>query len=126
LVESGRVYLPEDAPWLTDFLEEVSSFPAAPHDDMVDALSQALNYTRGGYGGVYEFTRANAELYARGEEPVRDDSWRNWYDEETARLRAIRNTCAVCRRPVSGTGIDQGAKRFHLECFAKSEKVNAK
>jgi predicted phage terminase large subunit-like protein len=46
LVESGRVALPESAPWLSDFLEEVSSFPAAPHDDQVDALSQALAYLR--------------------------------------------------------------------------------
>jgi predicted phage terminase large subunit-like protein len=47
IVESGRVYLPESAAWLGDFLDEVSSFPAAPHDDQVDALSQALNYLRG-------------------------------------------------------------------------------
>jgi predicted phage terminase large subunit-like protein len=49
LVESGRVYLPESAPWLADFLEEISSFPAAPHDDMVDALTQGLNHVREAY-----------------------------------------------------------------------------
>ena len=47
LIESGRVYLPETAPWLADFIDELSSFPAAPHDDMVDAFAQALNYMRG-------------------------------------------------------------------------------
>ncbi len=47
IVESGRVYLPESAAWLADFLDEASSFPAAPHDDQIDALSQALNYLRG-------------------------------------------------------------------------------
>jgi predicted phage terminase large subunit-like protein len=46
LVESGRVALPESAPWLSDFLDEVSSFPAAPHDDQVDAISQCLAYLR--------------------------------------------------------------------------------
>jgi predicted phage terminase large subunit-like protein len=46
LVESGRVFLPDQAAWLADFLDEVTSFPAAPHDDQVDALSQALNYMR--------------------------------------------------------------------------------
>ena len=40
LVESGRVVLPESAPWLNDFIEDVISFPAAPHDDQVDALCQ--------------------------------------------------------------------------------------
>jgi predicted phage terminase large subunit-like protein len=49
LVESGRVCVPDAAPWLADFLEEVTSFPAAPHDDMVDALTQALNWMRGSY-----------------------------------------------------------------------------
>ena len=46
MVEAGKVYLPEGAPWLADFIEEISSFPAAPHDDQVDALSQALNFVR--------------------------------------------------------------------------------
>jgi len=46
LVESGRVFLPDQAGWLRDFLDEVTSFPAAPHDDQVDALSQALGYLR--------------------------------------------------------------------------------
>ena len=47
MVESGRVILPTDAPWLSDFLEEVTSFPSAPHDDITDALTQALSYLRG-------------------------------------------------------------------------------
>ncbi len=44
LCETGNVLLPEAAPWLADFLDEVSSFPAAPHDDQVDALTQVLNF----------------------------------------------------------------------------------
>jgi predicted phage terminase large subunit-like protein len=46
LVESGRVHLPETAPWLADFMDEANGFPAAPHDDQIDALSQALSYLR--------------------------------------------------------------------------------
>jgi predicted phage terminase large subunit-like protein len=42
MVEAGKVLLPEGAPWLADFIEEISSFPAAPHDNQVDVLSQAL------------------------------------------------------------------------------------
>ncbi len=44
LVESGRVLLPAAAGWLADFLDEVSAFPSAPHDDQVDCMSQALSY----------------------------------------------------------------------------------
>ena len=52
LVEAGRVYLPDSAPWLMDYLDELSSFPAAPHDDMVDATTQALNYLRSQSSGT--------------------------------------------------------------------------
>lgn len=46
LIESGRVYLPAQATWLADFLDELSSFPAAPHDDQVDAFTQGLGFLR--------------------------------------------------------------------------------
>ena len=47
-VESGHVLLPEGAPWLDDFLGEISSFPVGAKDDQVDALSQALIYMTAG------------------------------------------------------------------------------
>jgi len=56
LVESGRVFVPSEAPWLADFLDEVTSFPAAPHDDQVDALAQALTYLRGAGRQEYSYT----------------------------------------------------------------------
>jgi predicted phage terminase large subunit-like protein len=57
LVESGRCFLPASASWLSDFLEEISSFPAAPHDDMVDALAQSLNHVResGSYSSMSQY-----------------------------------------------------------------------
>ena len=42
LIESGKVYLPEKADWLDEFLHEMTMFPAGKHNDQVDALSQAL------------------------------------------------------------------------------------
>ena len=46
LFESGNVYLPypEEKQWVNDFVEEITQFPSAPHDDQVDAMSQALDY----------------------------------------------------------------------------------
>ena len=44
LIESGRVLFPESAPWLYDVIEELSSFPKGPHDDVVDSLTQAIAY----------------------------------------------------------------------------------
>jgi predicted phage terminase large subunit-like protein len=46
IIEAGKVFLPENAPWLPDFLEEMASFPNGLHDDIVDSTSQALNYLR--------------------------------------------------------------------------------
>lgn len=41
-VEAGDVHLPARAQWVPAFLEEVAQFPHGAHDDMVDAMSQAL------------------------------------------------------------------------------------
>lgn len=41
-VESGNVLLPIDAPWLSDFLSESSSFPGGAHDDQLDPMFDAL------------------------------------------------------------------------------------
>lgn len=35
----NKVYLPRNAPWLADFLDELLSFPAGAHDDQVDFVS---------------------------------------------------------------------------------------
>ena len=42
-VECGRVFLVEGS-WNEAFLEEVSGFPNAPHDEDVDLLGYAINY----------------------------------------------------------------------------------
>ena len=34
----GKVYLPQNAPWVADLLSELTAFPAGKHDDQVDAL----------------------------------------------------------------------------------------
>jgi predicted phage terminase large subunit-like protein len=47
LCEAGKVFLPESAPWLNDYLDELCTFPAGVHDDSVDSTTMALNYLRG-------------------------------------------------------------------------------
>lgn len=44
LVEGGRVWLPAEAPWLQDFLDETAAFPGGRYNDFCDSLSQALTY----------------------------------------------------------------------------------
>jgi predicted phage terminase large subunit-like protein len=41
-IESGNVCLPQDAPWLSDFLAEIASFPSGVHDDQIDPMFDAI------------------------------------------------------------------------------------
>lgn len=43
-IEAGRFYIPQSAPWLADFLDELAKFPASRYDDQVDSLSQFLKW----------------------------------------------------------------------------------
>ena len=43
-IESGFVYLPSGAPWLAQYVSELTTFPFAKHDDQVDSTSQALEW----------------------------------------------------------------------------------
>ena len=47
LIKAGKVFLPENAPWLFDYIEELSAFPNGEYDDQVDSTTQALEYMRG-------------------------------------------------------------------------------
>ncbi len=42
--EGRQVHVPQDAPWLADWMSEILAFPNGRNDDQVDATSQALDY----------------------------------------------------------------------------------
>ena len=44
LFESGKIKLPQGAPWIADYERELLTFPESRHDDMVDATTQFLNW----------------------------------------------------------------------------------
>lgn len=43
-LEARRVLLPKRGDWVPIFLEEMLTFPTAPHDDIPDAFSQMINH----------------------------------------------------------------------------------
>jgi predicted phage terminase large subunit-like protein len=45
--ENGLVFLPREAHWLADYVNELTSFPGAKYDDQVDSTTQALAHMRG-------------------------------------------------------------------------------
>jgi predicted phage terminase large subunit-like protein len=44
--ENGSVLLPRNAPWLADYIAELTGFPGSRHGDQVDSTTQALDYLR--------------------------------------------------------------------------------
>jgi len=62
-IENGFVWLPKEAPWLAEYLRELTLFPAARHDDQVDSTAQALAWmkTRPRAPGMMEHWRRMAE-----------------------------------------------------------------
>ena len=44
LIANGQVFIPHDAHWLPDFLQELIAFPKGRYNDQVDSFSQALKW----------------------------------------------------------------------------------
>ena len=44
--ENGSVLLPRKAPWLADYIAELTGLPGSRHTDQVDSTTQALNDLR--------------------------------------------------------------------------------
>ena len=44
LIENGFVYIPETAPWLAEYLHEMTVFPKGKHDDQVNSTAQFLDW----------------------------------------------------------------------------------
>jgi predicted phage terminase large subunit-like protein len=44
MFENGRVILPRSAPWLADYIHELTTFPGTQYSDQVDSTTQFLDY----------------------------------------------------------------------------------
>lgn len=71
-IENGFVFVPKDAPWLQDFLDELAIFPNGNHDDQVDALSQALDWIKetGREPGIITFYKQQATAMLNLPKPI--------------------------------------------------------
>lgn len=50
VIEQGRVWLPDSAPWLDAFIRELLGFPGTRHDDQVDSVELFLRFVTGRRG----------------------------------------------------------------------------
>ena len=63
-IENGMVYIPAEAPWLAEYLHELTVFPNGKYDDQVDSTSQALD----AIGNPQDKNHAYLELARRSNE----------------------------------------------------------
>src|SRR5258707_5072068 len=68
IIESGFVYLPREAPWLAEYLHELTTFPAVTHKDQADSTAQALAWIKecGREPALLQYLREEADKRRRG------------------------------------------------------------
>ncbi|HJY93034.1 MAG TPA: phage terminase large subunit, partial [Candidatus Acidoferrum sp.] len=84
-IENGFVYLPEKAPWLSQYLHEMATFPNGKHDDQADSTSQALDWMKSFLfePGIVQYYRREAEKLKTEQQQTEPDPpprlTREWY-----------------------------------------------
>ena len=70
-IENGFVHIPEAAPWLAEYLHEMTVFPRGKHDDQVDSTAQFLDWFKMPIASwrIYETTRRRAEALEQSRKP---------------------------------------------------------
>ena len=68
-IENGFVHLPQEAPWLGEYLHELAVFPHGRFDDQVDATAQFLDWFKSATreDGIYAYYRMRYEERRRRE-----------------------------------------------------------
>jgi hypothetical protein len=68
LIENGFVRIPEDAPWLAEYLHELTVFPKGKHDDQADSTAQFLDWYKktGPDYGYIEWLRMDVKQHRTG------------------------------------------------------------
>src|SRR5947208_6782744 len=71
VIENGFVHIPETAPWLAEYLHEMTVFPKGKHDDQVDSTAQFLDWYKKPFPGQghYEYMRQRAQELQQPDKP---------------------------------------------------------
>jgi predicted phage terminase large subunit-like protein len=73
LVEAGRVYIPEEADWLDDWLSEMVAFPSVKNDDQADSFVILIDVlSRMVISGLKEFHAPIGELVGANGSGIKD------------------------------------------------------
>jgi hypothetical protein len=71
MINNGFVHIPETAPWLAEYLHELTVFPKGKHDDQVDSTAQFLDWFKRPFPnqGYYEWARQRAQAIEQQRQP---------------------------------------------------------
>src|SRR5437764_2748464 len=71
VIENGFVHIPETAPWLAEYLHEMTVFPKGKHDDQADSTAQFLDWYKKPFPGQghYEYMRQRAQELQQRDKP---------------------------------------------------------
>jgi predicted phage terminase large subunit-like protein len=89
MIENGFVHLPDTAPWLAQYLHEITTFPNGRHDDQVDSTAQMLDWFKQAGSGVPTPM------------PVSSNITGNWPRKHAGSRPAASAVCGCAFRPAS-------------------------
>lgn len=138
-IENGFVYLPEDAPWLAEYLHELTTFPSSKYNDQADSTSQALAFINqtGQESNVITFYRHEAArmMHQQGFAPeaiaqrleTTPEEIKAWLEEyakwelEREQQRLAGPPCAHCggKFLLNSSRTQSGGRVYHTECWRK-------
>ena len=108
MIENGFVRIPETAPWLAEYLHEMTVFPNGKHDDQVDSTAQFLEWFKKPFPGqgLYEYIRQRAqELEERRKpQPVKTVWARGCLEWQAEQEKEGRTAAASAPEPLSLAG----------------------
>jgi len=76
--ENGSVLLPRKAPWLADYIAELTGFPGSRHNDQVDSTTQALDYLRTTFARENWIYTTNWDEFEQNLKKYRWSKGRDW------------------------------------------------
>ena len=92
MIENGFVSIPQNAPWLAEYLHEMTVFPNGKHDDQVNSTAQFLDWfkTSMPYSGLFEYYRREAKAAEQRRQPrpahtVPQPGSMQWLEEQKKR-----------------------------------------
>ncbi len=138
-IENGFVYLPREAPWLADYLHEITTFPNAKYDDQADSTSQALAWINlaDPEPGIITYYRHEVARMLHGEGVplgaiaarvgVSPSEVEQWLGEDDASEllaeyeQALQPGCAACggKFATNATRTQCGDLDYHPQCWRK-------